>query len=452
MAIQNINIGTAPNSGNGETLRSAFDKVNDNFTDNNNAASRLIQTSPTDTTSGRVLTTDTDIVEAGGLGTAAKANVVTDGGDTTDGRLLKVGATVDQLDAANSNIEFIPDVSPTMDIHFAENKYRIYDGFANSFKDVTIGEVLTHARASYATGTDPILRIGTVSPDVPRLVFYRGVSKGYLSEESRTNLLTWSQDISNASWANTGGYGNLATVDVDVIQSPIIGSTASRINFNPAGTQSRRLQIVPVTAGTTYTGFAFLKKDTLDNVDLHFGIGGSTGSMSSYVSFTFSTENLVIGGVSGVVGGFEKLNDGWYMLYVTSQAYATGNTAIGFIQGLTGSVFFGGAEFEEGLFPLSYIKTEASTVTRAADSMTRTLGNDVNTSNGAIVIEGTYRIGETILSSGTWSIIADFDGYKKYAENVILDTSLTFGNGIHDRVRYYPIDFSEADLDRLTRI
>jgi len=31
MARQNINLGTSPNDGSGDTLRSAFDKVNDNF-------------------------------------------------------------------------------------------------------------------------------------------------------------------------------------------------------------------------------------------------------------------------------------------------------------------------------------------------------------------------------------------------------------------------------------
>ena len=33
MAKQTINIGTAPNDGTGDPLRTAFDKVNDNFTE-----------------------------------------------------------------------------------------------------------------------------------------------------------------------------------------------------------------------------------------------------------------------------------------------------------------------------------------------------------------------------------------------------------------------------------
>ena len=33
MAIQVINIGTSPNKGDGEPLRTAFDKINDNFSE-----------------------------------------------------------------------------------------------------------------------------------------------------------------------------------------------------------------------------------------------------------------------------------------------------------------------------------------------------------------------------------------------------------------------------------
>lgn len=33
MALQTINIGTMPNDGNGDTLRTAFDKINDNFSE-----------------------------------------------------------------------------------------------------------------------------------------------------------------------------------------------------------------------------------------------------------------------------------------------------------------------------------------------------------------------------------------------------------------------------------
>lgn len=42
MAIQAINLGTAPSGTGGDTNRSAFSKINNNFADNSNAASRIV--------------------------------------------------------------------------------------------------------------------------------------------------------------------------------------------------------------------------------------------------------------------------------------------------------------------------------------------------------------------------------------------------------------------------
>ena len=44
MAIQRINLGTAPSGTGGDTNRSAFTKIDGNFADTTNAASRLVGT------------------------------------------------------------------------------------------------------------------------------------------------------------------------------------------------------------------------------------------------------------------------------------------------------------------------------------------------------------------------------------------------------------------------
>jgi len=58
MTINTINVGAAPNDGNGDPARTAFGIHNSNFTDTANSAAALIQTSEGDDTAGRVLTTD----------------------------------------------------------------------------------------------------------------------------------------------------------------------------------------------------------------------------------------------------------------------------------------------------------------------------------------------------------------------------------------------------------
>jgi len=55
MTINTINLGAAPNDNNGDPARTAFGIHNNNFTDTANAASRLVQTSPTDATADSLM-------------------------------------------------------------------------------------------------------------------------------------------------------------------------------------------------------------------------------------------------------------------------------------------------------------------------------------------------------------------------------------------------------------
>ena len=63
MAIQEVNVGTIANDGTGDDPRTGISKVNSNFTDTTNMASKLAQTSTTDATTDRGL-----LVGAFGLG------------------------------------------------------------------------------------------------------------------------------------------------------------------------------------------------------------------------------------------------------------------------------------------------------------------------------------------------------------------------------------------------
>lgn len=73
MTIQTINIGTVPNDGTGDSARTAFDKLNQNFTDSANGAAALVQASPTDATAGRLLNNET--TEIGGFVNYTGANL-----------------------------------------------------------------------------------------------------------------------------------------------------------------------------------------------------------------------------------------------------------------------------------------------------------------------------------------------------------------------------------------
>lgn len=93
MAIQEVNIGTIVNDGTGDPLRTAYEKINGNFTDATNMASKLAQTSPTDATAGRGLLTDALGDNGGPIFTEANLNPNVFGGVTNRMALSNGGAT-----------------------------------------------------------------------------------------------------------------------------------------------------------------------------------------------------------------------------------------------------------------------------------------------------------------------------------------------------------------------
>tara|TARA_R100001244_G_scaffold118990_2_gene88693 strand:- start:303 stop:704 length:402 start_codon:yes stop_codon:yes gene_type:complete len=98
MAIQTVNIGTSPNDGTGDSLRSGADKYNDNFTDATNAASKLVKTSVDDATVDRAVTSsDFQPATLDGLGVThlffTKAGTISSGGVAAGSSLNKIRET-----------------------------------------------------------------------------------------------------------------------------------------------------------------------------------------------------------------------------------------------------------------------------------------------------------------------------------------------------------------------
>ena len=356
------------------------------------------------------------------------ANKTVDGDDTTPGALLHVGATIQQMDRTNSNIEFKPDVSPTMDFNFAANTYRIYDSLTNSFKDVALSEVLTHTRESDATGVDPIGRVGTVGSNVPRMVFEEGTAKGYLSEEQRTNILTWSDDLLNLKWEHPR-----ATIFN-------LGNGVFKLSASPELNNSNLYQLMSATGSlTTYTLSVLAKAD--DNNYLGMSSGGVPTSIGSGADKVVIF-NLLDGVISVTNSAYnpkiKKVSDGWYLCSITFYTNGTGSfspyitdsgeTSFNRQGDNSTGVLVSFPQLEVGSFPTSCIKTEASTVTRTADSMTRTLGNEWNPNEGTFVVEFELMRPEPsssyfpLLSQGgdtntLWLFVSSVDGCFRVASN-----------------------------------
>jgi hypothetical protein len=110
-------------------------------------------------------------------------------------------------------------------------------------------------RASVGTAVDSAGKFVTFGSGVPRIT-----DLGLLVEESRTNLLLWSQAFDNAAWAaNFAGTGSAPVVTANAALAPDGTMTADQVMFNVgSGTTSMDIsaiqQVVAASNATAYAG------------------------------------------------------------------------------------------------------------------------------------------------------------------------------------------------------
>lgn len=202
--------------------------------------------------------------------------------------------------------------------------------------------------------------------------------KGYLNEPESTNLCLYSEDIEN--W----GTGSAVTYSNNEGIAPDGANTANLLVEMALDNVHFKSQACAVTSGEKYSFSVCLKKGAgitaPDIIQLTFSSGGF-GS-SQYANFNISTgEKLTVAGGSSTI---EELYGGWYRLVFKATATSTtstfaavtftnNNDSLGrvpvYLGQTTSDVYVWGIQVEEEAFPTSYIKTEATTVTRTADSL-----------------------------------------------------------------------------------
>jgi len=269
-----------------------------------------------------------------------------------------------------------PAVEPSLNLDFANSK--------------KLDSRITFTRGSTATYTDESGIIRTAAANEARFDHDGdGNSLGLLIEESRTNLLTRSEEFNDgAAWGKTN-----VTVTANAAVAPDGTTTADKLSATTTnGIHS--IFSAAISAGT-YTFSVFAKKAEYDRIIVnYYGISFNlnTGVIESTLPWQYNTSAKI-----------EKFADGWYRCFVTgtaagnlylslANAAPAGNLSAppSFAGDGTSGIYVWGAQLEAGSFPTSYIPTTSSTVTRSAEvvSMTGTnFSSWYNQSEGSFIIE-----------------------------------------------------------------
>ena len=242
----------------------------------------------------------------------------------------------------------------------------------NNFKPLPF----SFSRASSATVVNQSGLIETVGSGEPRIDFKDNTKGALLLEPSRTNIIPYSEDFSNASWTKSG-----ASISSDVITSPDGSLNADKIVEGTSTGEKFTQAIITVSNATIYTASVFVKFAGREWIRL-------TDAQSSN-RIHFNTKTGVFGSATGTVINYKStlLGDGWYKLSLTTTSVATAyamrivlaenDNDVSYTGDGTSGVYIWGAQLEVGSYATSYIPTSGSAVTRVVDACSQTVPDGV---------------------------------------------------------------------------
>jgi len=206
-------------------------------------------------------------------------------------------------------------------------------------------------RASEGTRVRKDGLIEEVTNDVPRLDWYDSNCPSLLLEPQRTNAFTYSEQFEQSAWVKSN-----STITTNQIIAPNGTLTADLLTSTASGGGVYRFSSWDTTQKTASI---FVKKNTSSTVEIFNGSLSTNRVVFDLDSGTITTE----GGT--MTGTIEDFGNGWYRLTATHTAAAL--QTFGIKPETSKSVYIWGAQIEDASYSSSYIKTEASTVTRLKD-------------------------------------------------------------------------------------
>jgi hypothetical protein len=241
---------------------------------------------------------------------------------------------------------------------------------------------VTRSASNVATRVNAAGLIETVLDNVPRLDYpLGGISAGcpaLLVEPSGTNLCPRSQEID--LWSPTS-----AITTPNAAISPDGTQNAELFVPNSGSNGRTEINVGTLANATTYTMTCFMKQHTasLDQITLYVSDGGgATGTHRWGVTVTlsgFTLSNYTQSNGSVTSTSIENYGNGWYRVRVTGQVTSgmTSTSAVAFryfgstANGTNGVLVYG-VQFEQSSIPTSYIPTTTGSVTRGAETVSKT--------------------------------------------------------------------------------
>ena len=220
---------------------------------------------------------------------------------------------------------------------------------------------LAFTRASEATRVNQNGIIETVGVNVPRLDYSDGGCPSLLLEPQSTNLLTYSEDFTNSGWFKQ----NDATITPNTTVAPDGTLTASTLSN---------------ATGTTITGSVLQNNIAVSNdctLSIYVKSLGSTTATLSYRTSGNATAQ-----------SDKDISDGkWHRLTLFCDTTASDLNQF-VLGGTNGDIAVWGAQVEEQSYATSYIPTNGTAVTRAADYASKTgLSSYIGQTQGVLYIE-----------------------------------------------------------------
>ena len=230
------------------------------------------------------------------------------------------------------------------------------------------------SRASSATVVNQSGLIETVGSGEPRVDFLGNTKGALLLEPQRTNLITYSEDFSNAYWVKDNSAVTSGFVSPD-------GTTSAYKLIENTSNTTHKSWAQETTLAVTYSFSLFAKAGERRRIGLRDNQIGNNAIF-----------DLISGTVVSGSGSIVALTNGYYRISLTGTYAAAGtrheiyilednatNVTTAYQGDGTSGLYIWGAQVEQGSYATSYIPTSGQSggVTRVLDSCNQTVPDGV---------------------------------------------------------------------------